>query len=73
MFGDDSDNQYVFNTVAKPLVASALDGYNTVLFMYGQTSSGQYWLYAVCNSRVVLDLNIALLLNISLINYCNIR
>lgn len=42
VFGPECDNEYVFGCAAKPLVESALDGYNTVLFMYGQTSSGRY-------------------------------
>ena len=40
VFGNECDNQYVFQTVGAKLVDAALDGYNTVLFMYGQTSSG---------------------------------
>lgn len=39
-FGAECSNEYVFNATARKLVSSALDGYNTVLFMYGQTSSG---------------------------------
>jgi hypothetical protein len=40
VFGRDSSNSYVFDTVGKGIVEAALEGYNTVLFMYGQTSSG---------------------------------
>jgi kinesin family member 3A len=40
VFGNDATNEHVFNFTAKKLVSSALDGFNTVLFMYGQTSSG---------------------------------
>ena len=39
-FGHDCSNQYIFQSVGAPLVDAALDGFNTVLFMYGQTSSG---------------------------------
>ena len=41
VFGNQCDNQFIFETVGKGLVESALDGYNTVMFMYGQTSSGK--------------------------------
>ncbi len=41
VFGNECDNQFIFETVGKGLVESALDGYNTVMFMYGQTSSGK--------------------------------
>jgi hypothetical protein len=40
-FGNDCDNAMIFKTVGKTLVEQALEGYNTVLFMYGQTSSGK--------------------------------
>lgn len=40
VFGPDCSNQYIFHTVGSKLVDAALDGYNTVLFMYGQTASG---------------------------------
>ena len=56
VFGDDCNNEYVFNTLAKPLVASALDGYNTVLFMYGQTSSGKtFTLFGAPGIRGLVD------------------
>ena len=56
VFGDDCNNEYVFNTLAKPLVASALDGYNTVLFMYGQTSSGKtFTLFGAPGTRGLVD------------------
>ena len=41
VFGPDCSNQYIFHSVGINLVDSALDGYNAVLFMYGQTSSGK--------------------------------
>jgi uncharacterized protein YabN with tetrapyrrole methylase and pyrophosphatase domain len=40
VFGDDSTNEEIFNSVGMKLVDAALEGYNTVMFMYGQTSSG---------------------------------
>ena len=40
VFGDEATNQVIFDTVGCKLSDAALDGYNTVLFMYGQTSSG---------------------------------
>jgi kinesin family member 11 len=40
VFGSECSNEYVFNATARKLISGALDGYNTVLFMYGQTSSG---------------------------------
>ena len=56
VFGNDCNNEYVFNTLAKPLVASALDGYNTVLFMYGQTSSGKtFTLFGAPGTRGLVD------------------
>lgn len=56
VFGDDCDNEHVFNTLAKPLVASALEGYNTVLFMYGQTSSGKtFTLFGAEGTRGLVD------------------
>lgn len=41
IFGPDCTNTDIFETVGAGLVDAALDGYNTVLFMYGQTSSGK--------------------------------
>jgi len=41
VFGNDCSNQYIFHAVGVNLVDSALEGYNAVLFMYGQTSSGK--------------------------------
>lgn len=40
VFGPECSNQYIFQAVGVKLVDAALEGYNTVLFMYGQTSSG---------------------------------
>ena len=40
-FGDQCSNEFIFKTFGEPLCDNALLGYNTVLFMYGQTSSGK--------------------------------
>lgn len=42
VFGPDNNNKFIFDTMGAKLVDAALDGYNSVLFMYGQTSSGSY-------------------------------
>lgn len=39
-FGPDRSNYFIFEQMGLPLVDAAIDGYNTVMFMYGQTSSG---------------------------------
>jgi len=41
VFGDGSTNEIIFDMTASKLADAALDGFNTVLFMYGQTSSGK--------------------------------
>lgn len=41
VFGPESSNRYIFDVAAAGLIESALEGYNTVMFMYGQTSSGE--------------------------------
>ena len=41
VFDKDNQNQEVFDSVAKPLVHSALNGINVTIFAYGQTSSGK--------------------------------
>mmetsp|Transcript_125434 Transcript_125434/g.222275 ORF Transcript_125434/g.222275 Transcript_125434/m.222275 type:complete len:1302 (-) Transcript_125434:22-3927(-) len=40
-FGPDVDTKGVFETQCRPIVQSALDGYNGTIFAYGQTSSGK--------------------------------
>lgn len=42
VFGPNSTNKYVFETMGMKLVDAAMEGYNTVMFMYGQTSSGNF-------------------------------
>jgi hypothetical protein len=41
VFGPESSNKSIFDEVGVDLVDSALGGFNSVLFMYGQTSSGK--------------------------------
>lgn len=42
VFGPNCSNTDVFETMGSKLVDAAMEGYNTVMFMYGQTSSGKY-------------------------------
>ncbi|XP_041368927.1 kinesin-like protein KIF14 isoform X3 [Gigantopelta aegis] len=39
--GEFASQSYVYNQLAKPLLAKAFEGYNTCLFAYGQTGSGK--------------------------------
>lgn len=41
-FGPSASNRYIFDKIGPKLVDAALDGFNSVLFMYGQTSSGEW-------------------------------
>lgn len=41
VFGSESRQVDLFNTVAKPMIEGALEGWNGTLFCYGQTSSGK--------------------------------
>ncbi|GAB9468066.1 Kinesin-related protein 3 [Globisporangium polare] len=41
VFGTDSTQTDVYNATAKPLVESALRGYNCTCFVYGQTGTGK--------------------------------
>lgn len=36
-----SENKPVYNAVARSHVSAAMDGYNSVIFAYGQTASGK--------------------------------
>lgn len=40
VFGNNSTNEEIFGAAGMKLVDAALEGYNTVIFLYGQTSSG---------------------------------
>eukprot|EP00187_Rhodella_violacea_P001094 CAMPEP_0174886202 /NCGR_PEP_ID=MMETSP0167-20121228/1460_1 /TAXON_ID=38298 /ORGANISM="Rhodella maculata, Strain CCMP736" /LENGTH=976 /DNA_ID=CAMNT_0016122105 /DNA_START=26 /DNA_END=2956 /DNA_ORIENTATION=- len=41
VFGQESQNMDIFESVAKRVVRAAVDGFNGVIFAYGQTSSGK--------------------------------
>lgn len=41
VFNETSSNSEIFETIALPLVKSALEGMNCTIFAYGQTSSGK--------------------------------
>ncbi|CAG9318537.1 unnamed protein product [Blepharisma stoltei] len=41
VFSEYSSNEEVFESIAKPFVLNALNGINTTIFAYGQTSSGK--------------------------------
>jgi centromeric protein E len=45
-----SDNKSVYNAVARNHVCAAMDGYNSVIFAYGQTASGKTFTL-VCSRR----------------------
>jgi centromeric protein E len=45
-----SDNKLVYNTIARNHVCAAMDGYNSVIFAYGQTASGKTFTL-VCHYR----------------------
>ena len=36
-----ADQEYVYNTLAQPMLGKAFEGYNVCLFAYGQTGSGK--------------------------------
>lgn len=40
-FKEKTDQEQVFETVAKPVIDNCLDGYNGTIFAYGQTGSGK--------------------------------
>ena len=41
VFTTSATQEAVYNTTAKPVVYSVLDGFNGTVFAYGQTSSGK--------------------------------
>lgn len=43
VFGTDTEQQTVFETVGRQAVESTLTGYNGTIFAYGQTGSGKSW------------------------------
>lgn len=46
--GSYASQEYVYNTLAQPLLAKAFEGYNVCLFAYGQTGSGKSYRYLLC-------------------------
>lgn len=42
-YGADSSQSQVYEDLALPLVAKAINGYNGTVFAYGQTGSGKTW------------------------------
>ena len=41
VFGTDSTQKFVFDTLVQPMVLDAMKGYNMTLFTFGQTGSGK--------------------------------
>lgn len=41
IFQRDTSNQHIFQTIAKPVVKSSIEGINGVIFAYGQTAAGK--------------------------------
>lgn len=41
VFGPDSDQEMVFESVAAPIIDEVLEGYNCTIFAYGQTGTGK--------------------------------
>ena len=41
VFSVDSTQDHVYNTIAKPVVADVLKGFNGTIFAYGQTGTGK--------------------------------
>ena len=44
-----ADQEYVYNTLAQPMLGKAFEGYNVCLFAYGQTGSGKSYRYVLRN------------------------
>lgn len=56
VFGPEVVNHDIFSTVGIKLVDAALDGYNAVGFLYGQTSSGKtHTLFGTSSESGLLD------------------
>lgn len=56
VYGPDASNQFIFHELGTELVEAALDGYNAVIFAYGQTSSGKtYTLFGNEDSMGLVD------------------
>ena len=41
MFGAEDSTETVYHSSCKDIVQGALDGFNSTIFMYGQTTSGK--------------------------------
>jgi centromeric protein E len=51
-----SDNKSVYNAVARNHVCAAMDGYNSVIFAYGQTASGKTFTLVCYRHRQILTI-----------------
>lgn len=60
-----SDNKPVYNKVARGHVCAAMDGYNSVVFAYGQTASGKTFTLVSVNSESRFELFFFLFFSIS--------
>lgn len=54
VFGPNSSNQEVFEVLVKPIVESAVKGFNGTIFAYGQTASGMFIFSNFISSRSCL-------------------
>ncbi len=45
VFDENSSQDYVYDTIARPVVADVLKGFNGTIFAYGQT--GKLWSYHI--------------------------
>lgn len=55
----------VFNTIAKPIVEAAVNGFNGTIFAYGQTSSGKtYTMMGTRNEPGVIPLSVIHIFNL---------
>jgi len=50
VFGIDSTNQETYDTVGRPVVIKAMEGFNGTVFTYGQTGSGKTWTMRGCDA-----------------------
>lgn len=41
VFEEESNQDLIFNTVARPVIDNCLEGFNGTIFAYGQTGSGK--------------------------------
>ena len=45
--GEFANQEYVYESLAQPMLGKAFEGYNTCLFAYGQTGSGKSYRYYI--------------------------